>query len=403
MKQIILDAPLTPVSRIQIAKIGDGFKDKRYGEFSITRQEVEAWGRNLALLPGGRALIDADHSAERPQPFRSTEALGWITGVDVENDTPMASVEWTPVGKQAILDKRFMFISPTYGDWTDEQGATHRDVLQGAGVTNRPFLNMATISLASADQLARALERDPVQHVQALAAAGSLGDALTAAQNVLRETTLDPADSRGHMKITPKIRKQLAVADAITDEAVQGILKALGVTDDADEAATLKHLDGALATPAAPDPVKPDTKTLEQMAADAGMKILDAGAFDQLVSGAAAGLEAQKQLKQARFDTAWTAAVDGLRRLESERDTYRHFYELDADNTLKLLEDGPVLFNARPIGSNDHSDPAKIDPRNPNFELAQVDQKARKMMLDKGAPESEYHTYLKAALEGRTI
>jgi phage I-like protein len=109
--QVLLDAPTTTVGRIPIAQLGE-FKDGRYGEFKITRDNVENWSKNLARLPGGRALIDLDHAADR-QP-RNTEAAGWITKVGMDGDTPMADVEWTPAGQKAIEDKRYLFFSPSY-------------------------------------------------------------------------------------------------------------------------------------------------------------------------------------------------------------------------------------------------------------------------------------------------
>lgn len=147
----LLDAPTgEALTKLQIAKLGKGFKDARYGVFDITADQVHRWSQNLAKLPGGRAPIDLDHLADRAV-VRRTEAAGWITDVTLEGGVPVAEVEWTSLGADAIRDKRYLFFSPTYGPWTDEKGAVTQDVLQGGALTNRPFLNMPTVCLATAE------------------------------------------------------------------------------------------------------------------------------------------------------------------------------------------------------------------------------------------------------------
>lgn len=166
--RVVLDAPSTPASRIQIAKLGKGYKDARYGTFDITAREVQSWAQNLFRLPGGRAPIDLDHSADRPGAARNTEAAGWITAVELADGVPTATVEWTSVGRSAIEDKRYLFFSPTYGPYTDEQGATHPDTLVGGALTNRPFLHMPTVCLSAA--AASELPAESTQGVSAAAA-----------------------------------------------------------------------------------------------------------------------------------------------------------------------------------------------------------------------------------------
>ena len=39
---VLLDAPGTPASRIQIAKLGE-YEDSRYGSFKIGRSDVKDW------------------------------------------------------------------------------------------------------------------------------------------------------------------------------------------------------------------------------------------------------------------------------------------------------------------------------------------------------------------------
>jgi len=152
---VLLDAPGEPTSRIPIAKLGE-YDDPRYGEFKITAQDAADWKANLAKLPGGRALIDEDHLANKPSPHRRTEASGWITDVQLDGEMVYADVEWTPKGRAAIAEKRFLFTSPTYGPHTTSSGEVVENTLTGAALTNKPFLDMPMVTLASADALEQA-------------------------------------------------------------------------------------------------------------------------------------------------------------------------------------------------------------------------------------------------------
>lgn len=92
----LLDAPELPVSEVQIAKLGS-YKDPRYGDFEITENDVSAWSKNLAKLPGGKALIDFDHLSDKPSPHRRTEAAGWLTGISLQDGIPTGKIEGSDV------------------------------------------------------------------------------------------------------------------------------------------------------------------------------------------------------------------------------------------------------------------------------------------------------------------
>jgi len=171
---ILLDAPDQSTTKVQIAKLGDDFHHSRYGDFKITAAEVADWKRNLSKLPGGRALIDQDHAADK-QP-RRTEASGWITDVDLEDGMPIATVEWTPRGEKAIRDKEYLFLSPSFGPFENEKGERFENTLQGAALTNRPHLSMPALQLASEERVSRALLGDPESGLYALALNGALGE-----------------------------------------------------------------------------------------------------------------------------------------------------------------------------------------------------------------------------------
>lgn len=189
----LLDAPGSPTSRIPVARLGD-YKDKRYGEFSITAKDVDEWQHNLEKLPGGRALIDEDHLANKPSPHRRTKASGWVTKVELDGDGKQVwgDVEWTPRGKEAIANKEYLFTSPTYGPYTTDDGEKLPNVLSGLALTNKPFLtSMPQISLASDEAISRALENDPAAALYMRALDGEFGEQL---QTIALDPVVDPID-----------------------------------------------------------------------------------------------------------------------------------------------------------------------------------------------------------------
>jgi len=123
------------------------------------------------------------------------------------------------------------------------------------------------------------------------------------------------------------------------------LIKALDLPEGADDQTIL----AAVSKLKAPE-ADGDVKTLEQQAADEGKIVLDAATVSQLQLDAAAGAAAQKQLHQERFDTAFKAAVDARKTTPAERDTIHHFYELDADATLKMLDAREAIMPTAPIG-----------------------------------------------------
>jgi hypothetical protein len=133
-----------PVSKIAIAKIGT-FEHGTHGVFTVTESDVADWKKNLKLLPGHRALIDFDHSADRDP--RSTVAAGWLTDVDLIDGVPTGTVQWTPAGVEAISSGGYAFFSPVFGAWHDETGERHDGVLSGGALTNKPHFNMPPVHL----------------------------------------------------------------------------------------------------------------------------------------------------------------------------------------------------------------------------------------------------------------
>lgn len=370
----LLDAPDAAAARLQIATLGD-YEDGRYGSFAITRDDVDSWRNNLSKLPGGRALIDLDHSADRSP--RKTEAAGWITGIGWDGDTPMADVEWTPIGRQAIEDKRYLFFSPTYGDHKDEHGNVHKDTLVGGALTNKPFLTgMPTLTLASEERVSAGWESEyatldvgmaerktavkegnalpdgsyPIRNVGQLHAAITLaksghGD-VAGAKKLIKRRAAELGATDVLQGMWPNMSaKPVKQADSRSHIMNPELLKTLSLADDADASAVLEAVK-ALQTK--PEPT--EVKSLEAQAAEAGMVVLDADKYRALETGANAGIAAQKELASQRFEVAFDDALRNGRAVPAQKEQRAHFYTLDAEATLKELAEGPVLVNVKPQG-----------------------------------------------------
>lgn len=115
---------------------------------------------DLAPGQGDKALpIDFDHRSFGPQGQTDTRAAGWITGLRVDGDRIMASVEWTTEGEAALRSRSYRFVSPVFRSASDGRVM----LLEGAGLVNVP-------ALPQLRQLA-SKEEDPMDPIKEIAAA----------------------------------------------------------------------------------------------------------------------------------------------------------------------------------------------------------------------------------------
>jgi phage I-like protein len=373
---VLLDAPRQARERIQIAKIGDNFKDKRYGTFAITRDEVEAWKRNLDLLPGKRALIDLDHSADRSP--RKTEAAGWITNIEFDGDVPVADVEWTSVGKQAIEDGRYLFFSPTYGTHKTEDGVEHENTLIGGALTNRPFLDMPMLTLASDETLRRALAEDEQRRLLE----ETLADRANGSANETRAT----ADSRRTMD--------------------KEVLKALGLPDDTDVAGVLdaitnlsQRASDAEAQVTTLEAAKPEQKTLQQLADEEGKVVLDSVEVADMRRKADLGEQAHKQLEQQRFTTTFDKAVREGRAVPAQLEQFTELHAEKPELALKMLDSGPQIVNTRPSNWDNKNLELEDAPAGVDAESRKIDVKVKQRLRELNKPMSEYPQVLEQMMQ----
>lgn len=293
----------TKTSQVQIAKVGS-FKDPRYGKFAITLADFSKWIANFAALSkaGGRAglPIDVDHGPERTG---NTEAAGWITELVIKGKELWATAEWNSLGQELVGDRRYLYLSPAYQhDYVDEAGTKHGPALVGVGLTNRPFLSMATVSLSVAEP-GFAVEEVPEP---------------------------DPSDSRERtMTLLAELIKTLSLADDATE---------------ADVTAKIAELQTK------PDPKKPETKSLDQLAGEAGKVVLDAATFTTLKANADSGAAAAKELHDSKFETAFATALSEGRVTPAQKENFTALYEADSAATLTMLGALPVAITLTAAG-----------------------------------------------------
>lgn len=309
-------------SRVQIAKTGR-FVDPRYGKFQITRQHFDVWQRNFNALSkaDGRlgVPIDVDHS---PEKKGETEAAGWVVdldrlGSDGKTQTPdelWAVVEWNSLGQELVGDRRYAYLSPSYQhDFKDEQGHSHGTHIVGVGLTNRPFLTMATVSLSA-------------------------------------HLAVEDVESYSHRQMTPlldTLREKFSLA-ADADEAT--VLTAVLAAKDKSEAP-------------APSNSTPGDVNLSTLAADQGMVVLSAADHLTLATQAAAGAAAAQELKVNKFDTAWNTAVSDGKVLPAMKDVFLASYNADADTTLSKLAELPKVLSTVPAGHTGDPEATTVDSK----------------------------------------
>ncbi len=147
-------------SWIQVAKTGE-FVSSRYGEFAITKANLEQMLRNFKEKmpqPPTKLPVDYDHLSMDPQRPGDGKAAGWFVDLELRNNGGelWGLVEWTPDAADAISKKEYQFVSPSFArNYTNKQGKKIGTTLLAAAITNHPFLEgMAPLTLCADGDLA---------------------------------------------------------------------------------------------------------------------------------------------------------------------------------------------------------------------------------------------------------
>lgn len=107
------------------------------GKLKFTAERIQRFADNVKnKVRGIDPDIDYDHKE------KVNDAAGWVKDAEARPDGLWLLVEFTKTGFQKIIDKEYRYFSSDYSDvWTDPKtGQEYQDVLNGGGLTNRPFL-----------------------------------------------------------------------------------------------------------------------------------------------------------------------------------------------------------------------------------------------------------------------
>ena len=146
-----------PRSWNQLAVTGK-FVSKKYGEFSITKDDLSMMLRNFEdVTPKAptELPIDYDHLSMDPKKPGDGVAAGWLKKVELREDGNelWGEIEWTPDAAEHIGKKEYRFVSPSFvKDHQHKDGRKIGTTLLAAAITNHPFLEgMKALTLLSAE------------------------------------------------------------------------------------------------------------------------------------------------------------------------------------------------------------------------------------------------------------
>ena len=120
-----------------------------FGEMKITEDMFKSFRKNFKKnVKKIKLAVDYSH-------LSGEKASGWITDVILkENNTELwIKVEWTPAGRQGILDKEYKYMSADFSEnyQDNESGKKFGATLNGAALTNRPFIKDMDAVLSDID------------------------------------------------------------------------------------------------------------------------------------------------------------------------------------------------------------------------------------------------------------
>jgi len=119
---------------VEIASVGE-YWGHHTVPHELTMRDLRQMRRNFT----GPIVIDYEHSTHDPEAAEAP-AAGWVTEVLIEEDTLMATVEWTDRAAAMIDTDEYRFLSPVIvKDSTDQEGQEIGTELVSVALTNLPF------------------------------------------------------------------------------------------------------------------------------------------------------------------------------------------------------------------------------------------------------------------------
>lgn len=168
--------PAEPADWIELMPVGEFRLGDRRGVTPLRLDDAASViATSLASAAGGVLPIDFDHRSFAKQGEQDSRAAGWITGLRVDGDRIMASVEWTPDGRQALESRAYRFLSPVFKNRKDGRVV----LIEGAGLVNIPALPQLR-QLASKETS----DMDPIEQI-----AGALGLSADKPEDIVTRVT----------------------------------------------------------------------------------------------------------------------------------------------------------------------------------------------------------------------
>lgn len=188
------------------------------------------------------------------------------------------------------------------------------------------------------------------------------------------------SDSRAQMSDLATIAKALSLPEDADAAKIVDAITAKPAVDPAKVAEALgieAHDEDAILT-AIKDSGEVD---LEKVASDKGLKLVKVDDYDELVSNAAAGKQASEDLRQSKFDAAFSEALDSgkVDAKPETRDRFQKLYELDAETTLATLSHLPKIVSTEAKGSGEGKGDA---PEGVDAERYDLDRAAQALMAE---------------------
>lgn len=129
-----------------------------YGELTFTSERIERFADNVKNNVR-QIELDLDYN-HKQDASKGAKAAGWIKDAEARGDGLWIGVSFTDAAKAEIRAGEWKYLSPEFQDtWTDAKGNTYKDVLLGAGLTNRPFLK-DLLPIAASDDYVEQLHND---------------------------------------------------------------------------------------------------------------------------------------------------------------------------------------------------------------------------------------------------
>lgn len=119
---------------VEIASVGE-YWGHHTVPHELTMRDLRQMRRNFT----GPVVIDYEHATHDPEAGEAP-AAGWVTEVSIEDETLLATAEWTERADEMIEADEYRFLSPVIvKDQTDKEGGEIGTELVSVALTNNPF------------------------------------------------------------------------------------------------------------------------------------------------------------------------------------------------------------------------------------------------------------------------